>query len=113
MIFILKLNLIKIRRACGSWECGCAEPHSIPFKVKGKVGSVEISLFPAPKGTNLCIEKECNKLLKFAGIKDIYSKTFGQTKIKLNLVRACFKALKNLSKLKIPPEYIKKAGVVE
>src|SRR3989338_8376894 len=26
-----KLNLIKIKRGCGSWECGCKEPHSIPF----------------------------------------------------------------------------------
>lgn len=106
-----KLNVIKIRRACGSWECGCAEPHSIPFKVKGKCGSVKINLLPAPKGTNLCIEKECSKILKFAGIKDVYSKTFGQTRIKLNLIKACFDALKNLSKLKIQPEYIKKAGV--
>lgn len=108
-----KLNLIKIRRGCGSWECGCAEPHSIPFKVEGKSGSVKIKLFPAPKGTNLCIEKECRKVLEFAGIKDVYSKTFGQTRIKLNLIKACFSALKKLSKVKIQPKYIKSAGVIE
>ncbi len=28
-----KLNLIKIRRGCGSWQCGCGTPHSIPFKI--------------------------------------------------------------------------------
>lgn len=108
-----KLNLIKVRRACGSWECGCAEPHSIPFKVEGKCGSVKISLFPAPKGTNLCIEKECAKILQFAGIKDVYSKTFGQTRVKTNLIKACFSALKKLSKVKIQPKYIKSAGVTE
>ncbi len=108
-----KLNIIKVRRACGSWECGCAEPHSIPFKVTGKSGSVKITLSPAPKGTNLCIEKECAKLLEFAGIKDVYSKTTGQTRIKLNLIKACFSALKNLSKIKIQQAYIKKAGVKE
>lgn len=108
-----KLNLIKVRRACGSWECGCARPHSIPFKVTGKSGSVRMTLFPAPKGTNLCIERECAQLLEFAGIKDVYSKTTGQTRIKLNLIKACFNALKQLSKLKIQEKYIKKAGVTE
>ncbi len=35
-----KLNLIKIRRGCGSWECGCDTPHTIPFEVTGKSGYV-------------------------------------------------------------------------
>src|SRR3989344_4820680 len=39
-----KLNIIKIKRGCGSWECACKEPHSIPFKVKGKCGSVIVEL---------------------------------------------------------------------
>ena len=25
-----KLNIIKIRRGCGSWQCGCRTPHTIP-----------------------------------------------------------------------------------
>lgn len=108
-----KLNLIKIRRGCGAWECTCGEPHSIPFKVEGKCGSVKMILYPAPKGTDLCIENECKKLLQMIGIKDIYSKTFGQTKVKLNLVKACLNALKQLTKIKMPDAYVKKAGVVE
>jgi len=108
-----KLNIIKIQRGCGSWACDCAEPHSIPFKVHGKVGSVKIDLIPAPKGTALCVEQETKKLLYMGGIKDIYSKTFGQTKTKINLIFACFEALKNLSKVKVKQEYIKKAGLVE
>lgn len=108
-----KLNIIKIRRACGSWECGCAEPHSIPFKVQGRCGSVKVQLIPAPKGTRLCVQKDCAKLLEFAGVKDVYSKTFGQTRVKVNLVKACFSAMKLLSRFKIQPEYYKKAGVLE
>lgn len=96
-----KLNMIKITRGCGSWECSCENPHSIPFKISGKSGSVRITLIPAPKGTNLCVEQECAKLLSLAGIKDIYSKTIGQTKIKRNLIYACFSALKTLTKIKI------------
>lgn len=105
-----KLNLIRIKRGCGSWTCSCQNPHSIPFKVKGKCSSTMIELIPAPKGTRLCIETECQKIMELAGIKDIYSKT-RNSKTKLNLVKACFDALKNLSKVKVKEEYVKKAGV--
>ena len=37
-----KLNMIEIKRGCGSWECGCGTPHSLPFEVIGKAGSVEV-----------------------------------------------------------------------
>lgn len=92
-----KLNLIKIKRGCGSWECACGEPHSIPFKVSGKSGSVRVVLKPAPKGIGLCIHDECKKLLSLAGIKDVWSSTFGQAGTRVNLIYACFEALKNLS----------------
>ncbi|MFH1210608.1 MAG: 30S ribosomal protein S5 [archaeon] len=108
-----KLSIIKIRRGCGSWECGCGESHSIPFKIDGKCGSVKMQLLPAPKGTGLIIEKECKKLMELAGIKDIYSNTKGQTRTKINHVYACFDALKRLSEVRVNEEYRKKAGVKE
>ncbi len=95
-----KLNIIKVKRGCGSWECGCGKDHSIPFKIEGKSSSVTIRLIPAPKGTKLCVEKECQKILNFAGIKDIYSKTSKST-TKMGLIKACFNALRNLSHVKI------------
>ena len=58
-----KLNLIKIRRGSGSWESSSKELHSIPYKVMGKCGSVEVTLMPAPKGAGLVIEKECQKIV--------------------------------------------------
>ncbi len=96
-----KLNVIKIRLGCGSWACGCKENHTIPLKVTGKCGSVRIDLIPAPKGTGLCVEKELKKILNLAGIKDVYSKTYGKTKTKLNLIYACFDALKNLGRTRM------------
>jgi small subunit ribosomal protein S5 len=105
-----KLNLIKIKRGCGSWECGCGKDHSIPFKVEGKSSSVRIKLMPAPKGTKLCIEKECQRILDFAGIKDIYSKT-SKSKTKMGLIKACFDALKNLSHIKIKSQDISRLGI--
>lgn len=108
-----KLNLIKIRRGCGSWECGCKEPHTIPFTVEGKVGSTIMKLIPAPKGTGLKVEKECAKILKMAGIKDIWSETHGQTKTKINLIQACFKALQATMSSKPRPRHIDILGIVE
>ncbi|MBS3150986.1 30S ribosomal protein S5 [Candidatus Woesearchaeota archaeon] len=107
-----KLNIIKIVRGCGSWE-GQPAPNSIPFAVDGKCGSVRIRLMPAPNGTGLCVENECKKMLALAGIKDIYSKTFGQTKVKINLLQACFSALKKLSSVKIDQDQMSKLGYVE
>jgi small subunit ribosomal protein S5 len=108
-----KLNLIRIRRGCGSWECGCGEAHSVPFAITGKCGSATITLMPAPKGKGLCVEKECAKVLHLAGIKDVWSKTKGQTKTKLNLVKACVDALKNLTETKVRPNDIVKLGIVD
>ncbi len=108
-----KLNLIKIRRGSGSWESAEPKPTSIPFAVEGKCGSVKVRLMPAPQGTGLVVEKECARILEMAGIKDIYSKTSGHTGTKLNLLKACFDALKNLSKVKIQESHIKKLGIVE
>ncbi|MEK6951591.1 MAG: 30S ribosomal protein S5 [Nanoarchaeota archaeon] len=96
-----KLNLIKIKLGCGSWEGDPKGNNSIPFTVRGKCGSVEIKLMPAPRGASLVIEKECAKMLKLAGIQDIYSRTSRNTKTKLNLIRACFNALKQLSEIKV------------
>jgi len=105
-----KLNIIKIKRGCGSWACACGTPHSIPAKVTGKNGSVELTLIPAPKGTGLCVETELKKIVELAGIKDVYAKTKGHTATKLNLLLAGFEALKKLSQLKIKDEHLKHAG---
>lgn len=91
-----KLNIIKIKRGCGSWECGCEEEHSIPFKVEDKVGSVRVVLMPAPKGVGLVADDESKKILRLAGIKDIWVKTFGNTGTRINLISAIFDALKKL-----------------
>ena len=108
-----KLNLIKIRRGSGSWESAAPEANSIPFTVQAKCGSVQVKLMPAPKGAGLVVEKECATILKFAGVKDIYSKTQGQTKTKLNHIKAFFEALKKLSAMKVQPEQYKQFGIVE
>jgi len=100
-----KVNLIQIPRGCGSWKCGCGEPHSLPFKVEGKSGSVYVKLMPAPKGAGLVTEDEIKKILRLAGYKDIWSKSIGQTRKKINFVNAVVNALYSASRIKV------KAGI--
>ena len=88
-----KLNIIKIVRACSAFDCACNEQHTVPFKVTGKAGSVRVTLIPAPQGTGLVVAGELKKILKLAGIRDVYSKTFGRRRTTFNLVKACFDAL--------------------
>ena len=93
-----KLSVIPVLRGCGSGECGCGHTHSIPFKVEGKCGSVRIRLIPAPAGVGLACADKVKQVLKLAGIEDIWSKTFGDTRTSENLVKATFNALKNAHK---------------
>lgn len=92
-----KVNIIKVKRGCGSWECGCeAGVHSIPFKTRGKSGSVKVEMMPAPKGIGLVADDESKKILKLAGIKDIWVKTYGNTGMRTSLISAIFDGLKRL-----------------
>ncbi|MBI5872478.1 30S ribosomal protein S5, partial [archaeon] len=77
-------------------ECGCDTPHSVQFKTSGKCGSVRVKLMPAPKGVGLVADDETKKILRLAGIKDVYVKTFGNTGSRTNLIMAIYDALKNL-----------------
>ena len=93
-----KLSVVPVLRGCGSGECGCGGTHSVPFKVNGKCGSVQIRLIPAPAGVGLACADKVKQVLKLAGIEDIWSKTFGDTRTSENLVKATFNALKNAHK---------------
>ena len=88
-----KINIMKIRRGCASFDCNCEEEHTVPYIVEGKCGSCRVKLIPAPQGTGLVIGDECKKSLRLAGIKDVYSATDGQKRTTINLARACVDAL--------------------
>ena len=93
-----KLNIMKITRACAAFDCACSELHSIPFKVTGKQGSVSVTLIPAPQGTGLVVGDELKKILKLAGIKDVYSRTSGKKRTTFNMIKACVKALEETNR---------------
>ncbi|GBC70118.1 30S ribosomal protein S5 [archaeon HR01] len=97
-----KLNIIPVKRGCGSWECACGEPHSLLVKTEGKCGSVRITLMPAPRGLGLVAGETQKIVLTLAGIKDCWSRSFGETRTSLSVVGATYEALKNTNKIALP-----------
>ena len=73
------LNVSPVKLGCGSWECRCDQKHSVPFKVKGKGGSVTIEILPGPRGLGLVAGGKIRNLLKLAGLKDAWTYTKGST----------------------------------
>ncbi|MEE8168028.1 MAG: 30S ribosomal protein S5 [Candidatus Hydrothermarchaeales archaeon] len=108
-----KLNLIEVRRGCGSWECGCGTAHSVPFEVTGSAGSVRVTLFPAPNGIGLAVGDVSKKVLKLAGITDVWSRTDGKTKTTLNSANATLDALRKTSLIKITEKQAQTVGLLE
>ena len=96
-----KLNIIEIKRGCGSWECGCAQPHSLPFEVQGECGSVMVTLKPAPRGISLAVGDVAKSLLTMAGVRDSWGFARGNTKTKVNYALATFEALKETTRVRV------------
>jgi len=111
-IDIAKLNIFSLKRGCGSWECGCENPHSIPFRTHGKSGSVEVTFMPAPKGVGLAAGDVAKKILKLGGIRDLWATTKGQTQTTINYATAVYTALVNLSKMRINKRQQEKLKII-
>jgi small subunit ribosomal protein S5 len=62
---------------------------------------VEVELIPAPKGVGLVAGDAIKPILRLAGIKDVWSRTFGETRTTLNFAIATWNALKNTYMFKI------------
>ena len=107
-----KLNIKSVKRGCGSWECGCGELHSVPFRVVGKCGSIKVFLSPAPKGAGLVSGEIARKILALAGIKDAWVHTEGYTRTSINFAFAVLNALENTKKMKVREKDIENLGIV-
>lgn len=100
-----KLQVIEVGRGCGSWECGCGRPHSIPFEVTGQKGSVRITLKPAPRGLGLAASEVPQTILRLAGVRDVWTSAKGQTRTTINFALATFDALKRTSEMAVKEPY--------
>jgi len=86
-----KLRVVPVRR--GYWGGRLGAPHTVPCKVTGQSGSVRFRIIPAPRGTGLVAARVPKKVLTFAGIKDCYTASTGQSKTLGNFVKATIDAL--------------------
>src|SRR3989338_731126 len=96
-----KLNIMPVKRGCGSWECACGTDHSVPVQVEGKAGSVRVQLIPAPKGVGLCVNNEAKKIMRLAGVRDIWTKCFGESKSRNNYALALADAFKRVNRMRL------------
>ena len=89
------LNVIPIKLGCGSWECRCNQLHSVPFRVEGKGGSVKIEILPGPRGLGIVAGENIRNLLKLAGIKDAWTRSYGSTNTMSSTTKAIYNALRS------------------
>jgi len=87
-----KLNVIPVRR--GFWGSTRGDPHTIPCKLSGKCGSVQIKIIPAARGCGIVASATTKKIIEKSGIKDLFTKSTGSTRTQLNSAKALFNALK-------------------
>ncbi|KAI6166109.1 40S ribosomal protein S2 [Pisolithus thermaeus] len=97
-IILAKLSVIPVRR--GYWGAALGEPHTVPSKVSGKVGSVMCRLIPAPRGTGLVAAPASKRLLQLAGVQDCYTQSKGSTATMGNFLKATFAAVRNPAEMK-------------
>jgi small subunit ribosomal protein S5 len=88
------LNIIPVKLGCGSWECRCGRPHSVPYKTRGKAGSVAVEIIPGPRALGLVAGPALKSLLQLAGVKDAWIRTFGSTNTMSSLANAVYDAFR-------------------
>lgn len=106
-----KLNIVEVKRGCGSWECGCYTPHTVPFEITGKSGSVEVTLRPAPRGVGLAVADAAKHILRLAGIKDAWAYTSGKTRTTINFAAGAFDALRRTSSFKVSDDQTRRLKI--
>jgi small subunit ribosomal protein S5 len=95
-----KKNIVRVRLGCGSWECGCGQPHTVAREVHGSNGSTHIWIKPAPRGVGIVAGATSKKVLELAGVRDAWSFAKGRTRNALNMILATINALNSLNQLK-------------
>ena len=101
-----RLNITLIRRGCGSWECGCGQPHSLLFETTGKRGAVKIKLVPGPRGLGVVASEGAKIILRLAGVKDAWTRSYGSTRTVPSFAYAVFDALKKTYEVVTPEDWV-------
>ena len=102
-----RLNIVPVKRGCGSWECGCGKPHSVPFQVVGKCGGVRVVIVPGPRGLGLVASEVSKVILGLAGVKDLWMRSYGSTRTVPSYAYAIFDALRKTYNLITTTDWVK------
>jgi len=102
-----RLNITLVRRGCGSWECGCGQPHSLMFETTGKRGGAEVKLIPGPRGLGLVASEVSKVILRLAGVRDCWTRSYGATRTIPSYSYAVFDALKRTYSVVTPRDWVK------
>jgi small subunit ribosomal protein S5 len=104
---VARLNIVPVKRGCGSWECGCGKPHSVPFQVEGKCGGVRVVIVPGPRGLGLVASEVAKAILGLAGVKDLWMRSYGATRTVPSFAFAVFDALKKTYNLITQADWVR------
>jgi small subunit ribosomal protein S5 len=102
-----RLNIVPVKRGCGSWECGCGRPHSVPFQVEGKCGGVRVVIVPGPRGLGLVSSEVSKVILGLAGVKDLWMRSYGSTRTVPSYACAVFDALRKTYNLITTTDWVR------
>lgn len=102
-----RLNIIPVKRGCGSWECSCGQTHSIPFQVEGKCGGVRVEIVPGPRGLGLVSSEVAKTIFGLAGVKDLWMRSFGATRTVPSYACAIFDGLRKTYNLITEADWVK------
>ncbi|MFH4978392.1 hypothetical protein AB6A40_005101 [Gnathostoma spinigerum] len=70
-LYNAKTSIIPVRRAY--WGEKCGRPHTLPCKVTGRVGDIQLTLYPAPRGCGLVAPPITRKILLLCGVQDCFT----------------------------------------
>jgi len=102
-----RLNIVPVKRGCGSWECNCGQPHSVPFQVEGKCGGVRVVIVPGPRGLGLVSSEVAKTIFGLAGVKDLWMRSFGSTRTVPSYAYAIFDGLRKTYNLITQADWVK------
>jgi small subunit ribosomal protein S5 len=102
-----RINIVPVKRGCGSWECSCGLPHSVPFQVEGKCGGVRVIIVPGPRGLGLVSSEVAKTIFGLAGVKDLWMRSFGSTRTVPSYACAIFDGLRKTYNLITQADWVK------
>ena len=102
-----RLNIVPVKRGCGSWECSCGQSHSVPFQVEGKCGGVRVEIIPGPRGLGLVSSEVAKVIFGLAGVKDLWMRSFGSTRTVPSYACAIFDGLRKTYNLITQADWVK------